>query len=188
MVKLTKIYTRNGDNGHTQLAGGHPISKSSDHIVAIGDVDELNAWIGLCESITQSDNISTVTRHFSTIQQQLFNLGAELAVSAEDRRLDTPSIKEADIQILEKQIDDMNMQLTSLTSFILPGGHIDLAHIHICRTVCRRAERQVIKLYHQIALNPLLIQYLNRLSDWLFVFARFWAQQQEIQERLWLPE
>lgn len=187
MVKLTKIYTRMGDGGDTQLAGGHRISKSSDHIAAIGDVDELNAWIGLCESIIKKGGISSITRHFSTIQQQLFNLGAELAVTVEDRRPDTPSIRKADIVVLEQQMDDMNKQLPPLQSFILPGGHTDLAQIHICRTVCRRAERQVIKLSHQITINPLLFQYLNRLSDWLFVFARYWAHQQDISEKLWLP-
>lgn len=187
MVKLTKIYTRTGDQGQTQLAGGHPIPKSSDHIAAIGDIDELNAWIGLCIEITNTDDKPSAASQLPIIQHQLFNLGCELAVIAEDRRSDTPALQAQDITALENQIDAMNTQLPPLQSFILPGGSKAVAELHICRTVCRRTERQLVKLNEKHALNPLVIQYINRLSDWLFVFARTWAQHTNTHETYWDP-
>lgn len=187
MVKLTKIYTRTGDTGQTHLAGGHRIDKHNDRIHAIGDIDELNSWMGAivveARGFNQFDAFITLSL---AIQQQLFNLGAQLAILPEDVRNNSPCITQQNINALEQDIDNMNAELPALTSFILPGGNELSSRIHIARTVCRRAERLIFKLASTDVIEALLLQYMNRLSDWLFVAARFVCAKCQTPETLWL--
>lgn len=187
MVRITKVYTKKGDKGKTQIAAKIPLSKNSLRIHALGDIDELNAFLGFtAESLLHQAVISLKT-DILRIQNELFNLGAQLSVLPEYRRNDTPHIHQDDIKKLEDEIDDMNTALPPLTSFILPGGDEISARFHVARTVCRRAERTVIALSEIEQLDGTEIPYLNRLSDWLFVAARYVTSQLEIQENLWIP-
>lgn len=188
MVKLTKIYTRTGDAGQTHLAGGQRVSKTTARIHAIGDVDELNAWLGkLAVELQNESTLADSLKLCETIQQQLFNLGAELAILANDKRPNSPHITQANIDALEKDMDLMNEQLKPLTSFILPGGNSASTTTHLARTVCRRVERQLFLLAETEPVSALAIAYINRLSDWLFVLARFICLQCQIPETLWTP-
>ena len=188
MVKLTKIYTRTGDQGLTHIAGGHRVAKTSLRIRAMGDIDELNSWFGkICYELKTSNQSADALQLSLDVQQQLFNLGAELAILNEDKRDDSPAISQANIDSLEQQLDLMNAGLPTLTSFILPGGNELSTTLHITRAVCRRAERSLFALHTEEPLRPEAISYINRLSDWLFVLARFICQQDEISETLWQP-
>ena len=184
MVKLTKIYTRNGDKGQTQIAGGHDLAKTSARIDAIGNIDELNSWIGLI-SANVDGKLADFKIQLEKIQNQLFNLGAQLAVLKADRRENTPIIEQADIDALETAIDQMNETLPTLQSFILPGGNALASELHIARNVCRRAERSLFKLNETEPVETIALSYLNRLSDYLFVSARFVCQQCQVAEILW---
>lgn len=189
MVKITKVYTRTGDEGMTHLAGGKRVSKISDRIQAIGTVDELNAHIGWVNSQASEQLLLTLfSKQLQRIQNELFNLGAQLAVLSEDRRSNTPVIKQVDIDRLEEEIDSMNEELPMLTSFILPGGGEIASRLHLARTVCRRAERELLSLMQQETLDGVELPYLNRLSDWLFVAARFVAKTFNEKEILWYAE
>jgi len=187
MVKLTKIYTRTGDRGETHLAGGHRVKKTSLRIRAIGEIDELNSWFGMIATQAKSiDKLNIFLQQCYQIQQQLFNLGAELAILPEDRRENSPNIIQENIDALEQQIDTMNSDLPALKSFILPGGNSLSAPVHIARSICRRAERSLFALQeNNEAINALPIQYINRLSDWLFVAARYICNECNINETLW---
>ncbi len=187
MVKLTKIYTRTGDKGMTHLAGGHRVSKVSDRIAAIGDVDELNAQVGFVIAACHDDGLRKIAQQLKHIQNELFNLGSQLAVLHEDRRPNTPVIKQENITRLEKEIDEMNEVLPPLMSFILPGGGEIGTRLHLARAVCRRAERTLLKLVQQEPLDDIELPYLNRLSDWLFVAARFTSKLTHHPEQLWQP-
>lgn len=160
-----KIYTKTGDKGTTGLVGGSRVSKTDDRIIAIGDVDELNALIGVARTFAGSDHDSNL----SLIQNWLFDLGAELATPP-DSKFDNSSISDNHIEFLEQSIDAMTSQVEPLRNFILPGGSPLAAALHHARTVCRRAERSVIVLDLERA-EP--VTFLNRLSDWLFTAARF---------------
>jgi cob(I)alamin adenosyltransferase len=186
MVRITKVYTKTGDNGMTRLAGGQQVSKASPRIEAYGGVDELNAALGLvAESLRELKKLVQLRGRILRIQNELFNLGSQLAVLAEDRRDSTPVIRKEDIQRLENEIDEMNEALPHLTSFILPGGGEIAARVHLARTICRRVERDTLRLSEKEQLDGTEIPYLNRLSDWLFVAARFVAKQMGIEETLW---
>jgi len=189
MVRITRVYTRTGDKGTTRLAGGQSISKSHLRIEAYGTVDELNSVLGWCAVAVESlPNSSSLFAWLRTIQNELFNLGSQLAVLPEDRRETTPVITPNAIERLEKQIDEMNNDLPALTSFILPGGSEAAARLHIARSVCRRAERILVHLQEsEEHLDGTEIPYLNRLSDWLFVAARFVIHQEGKSEILWQP-
>lgn len=187
MVKLTKIYTRTGDGGETHLAGGHRVKKTSRRMVAIGDIDELNSWFGmLVVRARKTNELQEFIQQSLAIQQQLFNLGAELAILPDDRRDNSPRITQDNIDALEQQIDAMNADLPMLKSFILPGGNELSATVHITRSMCRRAERNLFALANEEHIEPLPIQYINRLSDWLFVAARFICQKSQVSETLWV--
>ncbi|PHQ80443.1 MAG: ATP:cob(I)alamin adenosyltransferase [Coxiella sp. (in: Bacteria)] len=187
MVKLTKIYTRTGDSGETHLAGGHRVKKTSRRMVAIGDIDELNSWFGmLVVRARGTAELHEFIQQSLTIQQHLFNLGAELAILPDDRRDNSPRIIQENIDTLEQQIDTMNADLPMLKSFILPGGNDVSATAHIARSMCRRAERSLFSLADDAHIEPLPIQYINRLSDWLFVAARFICQKSQVSETLWV--
>jgi len=177
-----KIYTKTGDKGQTSLIGGTRVPKHHIRIEAYGTVDELNSWIGLIhdQSISPKTNET-----LSEIQDRLFTIGSSLASDPDKSKMKIPDLHELDIELLEKQIDEMNEVLPEMRFFILPGGHSTVSYCHIARCVCRRAERNVIHLSDHEYVNELVIKYLNRLSDYLFVLARFASQQLKVDEIAW---
>lgn len=194
MVRLNKIYTRTGDGGKTFLAGGQAVSKDGLRCEAYGTVDELNAVMGYVrahlsagDSDLQPSDRDRVDQWMSGLQQQLFNLGCDLCVLPEDRRENTPTLGDEDVTDLERWIDSLNEDLAPLTSFILPGGDAVAASLHLARTVCRRAERITVTLATEEVIDRRCVTYLNRLSDALFVTARWTAQQAGCSENLWSP-
>jgi len=184
MVKLTKIMTRTGDDGQTGLVGGERVAKTSWRIEVIGSIDELNCHCGLIAAAMRADpRLSELSGAMVRIQQQLFDLGAELACP---RPVDAiPTIKETAIQSLEKEVEAMNALLEPLRSFVLPGGGEVVARIHLARAVCRRAERALWHLASGESVSDAVLRYTNRLSDWLFVLARVAAKTCEEPEELW---
>ena len=172
MVVLNRIYTRTGDDGSTRLATGEPVSKASGRVEAYGEVDETNACIGLIRLHTSAD--PELDAMLSRIQNELFDLGADLATPIEPPPpFDLPRIQPSQVVRLEGEIDVMNAQMEPLMSFILPGGTPLAAHLHLARTVCRRAERTCVRLADSgTPLNRDALKYLNRLSDLLFVACR----------------
>lgn len=185
--RLTKIYTRTGDDGTTGLADGSRVSKSDLIFVVMGDVDELNAHIGMIlaqiEGLTAEklEAFSTISISLSTVQHLLFNVGGELAMP------EYIGISEAHISWLESEIDAFNEELPALKDFILPAGSTLVSQIHIARTVCRRAERQAVNLQlnNKEAISANALKLLNRLSDWLFVLSRYCAKVEGSKEVLW---
>lgn len=167
-----KIYTKTGDKGQTSLIGGTRVSKSHIRIESYGTVDELNSYLGLVNDFTADEKIDLWLRE---IQDRLFTLGAELATSKEkDIKMKLPDLHLSDIEWLEKIIDEMNESLPEMRSFILPGGHQGASACHIARCVCRRAERLCVHMReHEEEVSDIILQYLNRLSDFLFVLARY---------------
>ncbi|PCI41171.1 MAG: ATP:cob(I)alamin adenosyltransferase [Rhodospirillaceae bacterium] len=182
MVKLTKIYTRTGDSGETGLVGGTRKKKSDLHFSAIGDVDEANAAIGFASAVLNKS--STAFEVLQQVQNDLFDLGADLATPADmDGAL---RIEASAITWLEQAIDQLGEKLEPLTSFVLPGGKEGAARLHLARTIVRRAERTVAALAEAQALNPEILKYLNRLSDMLFQMARVQNQDGKL-DVLWKP-
>jgi len=181
-----KIYTKTGDKGKTSLIGGTKVYKSDLRIESYGTVDELNSFVGLCLDHLRSHNIANV---LAEIQDRLFTIGSALACDPEkETRLKIPDLHEADVELLEKEIDKMNEVLPVMKSFILPGGHVTVSTLHVARTVCRRTERCCVKMQKKkIEVEPLIVKYLNRLSDYLFVLARFAALQLGAEEIPWKP-
>ena len=179
-----KIYTKTGDRGTTSLIGGTRVPKYDDRIEAYGTVDELNAFIGLLRDQEIDAHSKEILLE---IEDRLFTLESILAVDSERHLKSLPGLIEDDITLLEKEIDAMNETLPELTSFILPGGHLAISYCHVARTVCRRAERLVIKLNESFPVPPITISYLNRLSDYLFVLARKFSQDFGVKESLWKP-
>ena len=174
MVTLNRIYTRSGDDGGTRLASGARVSKAGLRVEAYGAVDETNACLGLVRLHTRADG--ELDAMLGRIQNELFDLGADLATPASPGEAEGAVLRmvEAQVARLEAEIDQMNAGLPPLASFILPGGAPAAAHLHLARTVCRRAERAAVRLREQGAepVGDTAIKYLNRLSDWLFVAAR----------------
>jgi cob(I)alamin adenosyltransferase len=181
-----KIYTKTGDKGKTSLIGGTKVYKSDLRIEAYGTVDELNSFIGLCRDHLKSNGIESV---LAEVQDRLFTIGSALACDPEkETKLKIPDLHEEDIVLLEKEIDKMNEALPAMRSFIIPGGHVTVSNLHVARTVCRRAERCCVKMQKkEKEIESLIIKYLNRLSDFLFVLARFTAQQLGAEEIPWKP-
>lgn len=177
-----KIYTKTGDQGVTSLFGGKRVSKAHLRIDAYGTIDELNAWIGLLRD--QEVNRSHQETLLS-IQDKLFTLGSMLATEPGNTKVKIPALKEADIHLLEQEIDMMDASLPALKSFILPGGHSSVSFCHVARTVCRRAERLVIALHETEPVSALVIPYLNRLSDYLFVLSRKMSHDLGVTEAPW---
>ena len=184
-IRINRVYTKTGDDGGTHLVGGHRVSKDDLRIDCYGTVDELNATIGLARLCVDAATEKTLGFRLERIQNELFNLGSQLATRAEDLRKSQPDIQSAHIEQLEREIDELNAELPALNSFVLPAGGSLTAHLHLCRTVCRRAERLAVSLSHREPLGPEVIQYLNRLSDALFVFARHAAHAKQEPEVLW---
>jgi len=183
MPRLTKIYTRRGDEGETSLGSGQRVPKDSLRVQAYGTVDELNSAIGVALAHRLSPRLMEV---LPVIQNELFHLGSDLAFREEDKQTyPLPQIEERHVEILERLIDELNEAVGPLANFILPGGSIGAAQLHVARTICRRAERTVIALAREEPIGGLVLPYLNRLSDLLFVMPRYENQQRGMTESLW---
>lgn len=179
-----KIYTKTGDQGTTSLFGGKRVSKAAMRIDTYGTVDELNSWIG----VMRDQEINALRKGiFLAIQDRLFTIGSMLATEPGNTRVKIPSLTEEDVQFLENQIDAMETGLPAMRSFVLPGGHPSVSFGHVARTVCRRAERLVISLHETEPVDPVVIKYMNRLSDYLFVLTRQMAQELNAEESPWKP-
>ncbi len=183
MVVLNRIYTRTGDKGTTALGDGTRLPKHSLRIEAFGTVDEANAAIGLARLYTKGAMDEMLAR----IQNDLFDLGADLCVPETARRAEGRlRIADSQVERLEREIDSMNGELAPLNSFVLPGGTEAAAHLHLARAIVRRAERRIVELADKEPLNPAALRYVNRLSDHLFVAARF-ANHKGTKDVLWKP-
>jgi cob(I)alamin adenosyltransferase len=176
-----KIYTKTGDSGMTGLFGGKRISKDDARIEAYGTLDELNSFLGFLNIGFSENKYNTV---LFDVQNRLFDLGSHLASDPEKHVLPS-GITSEDISELERFMDDMDAELPPLKNFILPGGHVIVAQAHICRTICRRAERRVVTLQQYSEIDPMIVMYLNRLSDFLFILARFLAKKSGVEELKW---
>jgi cob(I)alamin adenosyltransferase len=184
MVLLSKIYTKSGDKGKTSLGDGERIFKDTPRIEAIGEVDEANAFIGMALYASQGEIRSLL----QTIQNDLFDLGADLCIKDKESEMTKLKVNKEQVTFLETMIDHYNQSLPNLTSFILPGGTELATTLHLARTVVRRAERRIISLSQQDKINQEIIRYINRLSDLLFVLARFANHQNNrASDILWVP-
>jgi len=184
-LAINRVYTRLGDAGQTSLAGGQRLPKNDPRIEAYGTVDELNSFIGLAgESARELPELAAILRR---VQHELFNLGSILATLPENVHPKQARIAPADSEQLEREIDRMNEELPALRSFVLPGGSRLNAELHICRTVCRRAERVCVALTTNSKVDDASLQYLNRLSDALFVWSRWASHRLGVPEVLWEP-
>jgi len=181
-----KIYTKTGDKGQTALIGGTKVPKSHIRIDTYGTIDELNSYIGLVNDHISHEAVNTLLRE---IQDRLFTIGSSLACDPEkETKMSIPDLHPEDIQLLENNIDKMNGELPVMKSFILPGGHVAVSTCHIARCVCRRAERLCVGMQEQgLPIDPLILQYTNRLSDYLFVLARWLAHRLGVAEITWTP-
>ena len=179
-----KIYTKTGDQGFTGLFGGKRVSKSDVRIDTYGTVDELNSWIGLLRDQEVNKSRADV---LVEIQDRLFTAGSILATEPNNGKVNIPELHDTDIEFLEKEIDKMESELEPMKSFILPGGHQSVSFCHVARTVCRRAERLAVELLDEEHVNPIVIKYLNRLSDYLFVLSRKMGKELAIDEVPWKP-
>jgi cob(I)alamin adenosyltransferase len=180
-----KIYTRTGDKGNTSLVGGKKVPKSHIRIEAYGTVDELIAHIGMLRDMLSEPATGEL---LPDIQDRLMTCAAILATDCEDCRVAIPEMNEADINNLENAIDQMEASLPPLNSFVLPGGHIASSQCHIARTVCRRAERQIIRLSAELFVPEIVIKYINRLSDYLFVLSRKVLRDFKKEDTPWKPK
>jgi len=179
-----KVYTKTGDGGETSLFGGKRVKKFNDRIEAYGTVDELNSWIGL---IRDQEIDACYVDALLEIQDRLFTLGAELAADPDKPKLKKPDLYKTDIEFLEQEMDKMENKLEPMTQFVLPGGHTTVSYCHVARCVCRRAERLTVFLGTQENIDEILVKYLNRLSDYLFVLSRKLSVDLQANERPWKP-
>ena len=191
-IKISKVYTKVGDRGKTDLIGGISVSKDDIRVTSYGEIDELNVLIGFC--IFHLKNIKAIASkeyllsRLISIQNELFNLGTVLASVGSDSSANLPKVDDEDIILLENDIDTMNKSLDSLESFILPGGNELSLHLHLARVVCRRAERSVVSVINKYKeTDTKIIEYLNRLSDYLFVLGRSVSKSIGEEEELWNP-
>jgi cob(I)alamin adenosyltransferase len=185
MPRLTRIYTKTGDQGLTGLGGGRRVPKDSPRVRAYGTVDELNSTIGVALALGLTERLAT---ELQTIQNELFDLGADLCwPSDDDRRERIPTVQPKHVERLEALIDELNETVGPLTNFLLPGGSPGAAQLHVARTICRRAEREAITLSREETIGELVLPYLNRLSDALFVMARYENHDRGVDEPLWRP-
>jgi cob(I)alamin adenosyltransferase len=185
MPRLTKIYTKKGDSGTTALGGGQRVPKDTLRVVVYGTVDELNSQIGVALAIGLCDRLAEV---LPEIQNELFDVGSDLCFLEEDKaKYPLPQLEARHVARLEALIDEMTAVVGPLQNFILPGGSLGAAQLHVARTVCRRAEREATTLAREEGIGSQVLPYLNRLSDALFVMARFENYQQAVPEPLWRP-
>jgi cob(I)alamin adenosyltransferase len=179
-----KIYTKTGDKGSTSLLGGTRVSKGHERINAYGTIDELNSFLGLVSDLDPDEKRVNLIRE---IQTRLFTIGSSLAAETDRAKDFKPDLEEDDITVLEEAIDEMNESLPVMKNFILPGGHQLVSFSHVARTVCRRAERLIITLATTEEIEEIVIRYLNRLSDYLFVLARKQGYDLKVNEIPWKP-
>jgi cob(I)alamin adenosyltransferase len=185
MPRITRVYTRTGDDGTTGLGGGQRVAKDSLRIEAFGTVDELNSQIGVALAIGLNEN-EALAAPLSGIQNDLFHLGSDLCILEEDKaKRPAPRIEERHVTALEQLMDRLSEELSPLENFVLPGGCPGAAALHVARTVCRRAERRVLALSRREAVGPFTVTYLNRLSDALFVMARHENKRRGVSDVLW---
>jgi len=180
-----KIYTKTGDQGMTSLFGGKRVSKADLRIETYGTVDELNSWMGVIRDQEVNQKRKSV---LVDIQDRLFTVGSILATEPGNKKVKIPALAVADVQDLERQIDLMDSELEPMRFFVLPGGHQSVSFCHVARTVCRRAERLIITLHNVEGIDPLIIQYVNRLSDFLFMLSRKMAAELKAEETAWHPK
>lgn len=191
-IRINKVYTKNGDKGKTSLIGNYVVDKDDLRIEAYGTVDELQAIIGACivnveKNVTDNDIINKTKAIYIRIQNELFNLGSLLSRIDYSDNSNIPMIKHNNIIQLENEIDEINKKLPDLTSFVLPGGSETNIFFHMARTICRRAERRCVSLSKKDEIDNTIVTYLNRLSDHLFVFSRWYAKVLNHPENLWDP-
>ncbi len=191
-LALNRIYTKTGDAGETRLVGGQKVPKDDLRIECYGTVDELNSFVGLARTSLESYTAAAVplvqlAGILKRIQHELFNLGSILATVPKDVHPKQPRVTAAEVEQLEKEIDAANEHLEPLRSFVLPGGTRIDAELHVCRTVCRRAERLLVALSHDVSVPEEAIHYLNRLSDAFFVWSRWVNRVMQAEETLWQP-
>ena len=177
-MRISKVTTKSGDKGKTSLGNGERVSKSHPFITLLGDIDELNSQLGNAITVCKAE---TIVSDLQLIQQDLFNLGGEISVQSSDTML----IGEGRIEFLEERIDEYNQTLKPLKEFILPGGDEFCSRIHLARSVCRRAERSCVEIMDTLKENNIWLPYLNRLSDYLFVLARYISSEQGAEEIHW---
>ncbi|MBL6447203.1 cob(I)yrinic acid a,c-diamide adenosyltransferase [Fulvivirga sp. 29W222] len=179
-----KVYTKTGDKGTTALFGGARVSKSHERIDAYGTIDELNSYIGL----VRDQEVNAVRKDVLVeVQDRLFTVGSILATEPGNAKVKVPKLQYADIEFLENEIDKMEDELPPMKSFVLPGGHASVSFCHVARCVCRRAERLVVALNDHETVDATVIQYLNRLSDYLFVLSRKMSKELNAEETPWKP-
>jgi cob(I)alamin adenosyltransferase len=190
MIALTRIYTRTGDKGKTALGSGQRVSKTHLRIEAYGTVDETNATLGIARLYTSTAEFVELDAMLARIQNELFDLGADLCLPETNERKTSSSLRILPSQVtrLEREIDALNKELPPLRSFVLPGGHPAAAHLHLCRTICRRAERLIVALSNRRGehVNDVVLHYMNRLSDHFFVASR-WVNARASGDVLWSP-
>lgn len=179
-----KIYTKTGDKGTTSLIGGTRLSKAHIRIEAYGTVDELNSYIGMLRDQLVNESRRDLLKE---IQDRLFTIGSHLASEPDQTKRILPDLTDGDIVLLEKEMDQITAKIPTLRAFILPGGHQSVSFGHIARTVCRRAERAVIALQQEEEVEEIVIRYLNRLSDYLFMLCRAMTYELKIEEVIWKP-
>jgi cob(I)alamin adenosyltransferase len=179
-----KIYTKTGDSGETSLFGGKRLLKSHIRIEAYGTIDELNSHTGLLRDLLHAEDMKM---DLLEIQDRLFTIGSHLATSPE-KKMNLPQFSPEDVLYLENAIDRMDAQLEPLKTFILPGGHIAVSQAHVCRCVCRRGERAIVHLQTEELVDPLIVTYINRLSDYFFTLARYISKIEEAIEIPWVPK
>lgn len=185
MPRLTRIYTKTGDEGLTGLGGGQRVPKDSKRVETYGTVDELNSQIGVALAAGLCERLTT---DLARIQNELFDLGSDLATPAPSQaRHPVPTVEARHIEKLEQLIDELNEVVGPLANFLLPGGSPGAAQLHVARTICRRAERAATSLARDEPIGPTVLPYLNRLSDALFVMARYENHQRGVSEPLWRP-
>ena len=189
-IRINKVYTRKGDGGKTRIVGGEKRSKDDPRVESYGSVDELNSHLGLCRDLLIQQNrneFKKLINYIKTIQNELFNLGTQLACPDGELKNNLPKINKVSITVLESEIDSANSNLSDLKSFILPGGSILNSQFHIARNICRRAERRAVTLGNVESVKAINIIYLNRLSDALFVWSRWISHILKDDENLWEP-
>ena len=180
----SKIYTKTGDKGFTSLIGGTRLPKHHMRIEAYGTVDELNSHVGLLRDVVGQDATRAL---LIAVQDRLFTMGSQLAADPDKNKMKLPVLSEDDVAALERAIDGISATVPEMRSFVLPGGHVHVSYCHIARCVCRRAERAVLRLSESEQVGELNIKYLNRLSDYLFMLARWLVYELKIEEIPWKP-
>lgn len=177
-----KIYTKKGDKGETSLIGGKIVLKYDIRVEAYGTIDELKSYLGV---IKDTENSPELFRRIDLIQERLFRIESQLACTDKGISKGLPQIMQRDVHFLEKEIDRMDSVLPPLKNFIIPGGQLSSSHCHVARCICRRAERAIVKLDNLEPVKPIILSYINRLSDYLFVLARFLCLENRCTDTLW---